>query len=144
MHTLHQLLLADRRGPAGGATREARVEHINLTVSDPERTSAMLQAVFGWRERWRGLEPDGRTGLHVGGAGSYVALYPPRPPAKAEQWPRSRPFNHLGVEVPDLAAAEDRVKAQGLTPYAHAGYEPGERFYFEDWDGIEYEVVSYG
>lgn len=143
MSTLHQLLLADRRIAAEAATREARVEHINLTVSDPERTSVMLQAIFGWRERWRGLEPDGRLGLHVGGAGSYVALYPPRPPAKAETWPKSRPFNHLGVEVRDLSATEDRVKAQGLRPYAHASYDPGQRFYFEDWDGIEYEVVSY-
>jgi len=143
MSPLHQLLLADRRLPPAARSSEARVEHINLTVSDPERTSAMLQAVFGWRERWRGLEPDGRIGLHVGGEHSYVALYPPRPPAKAEVWAKSRPLNHLGVEVRDLAAAENRVKAQGLKPYAHADYEPGPRFYFEDWDGIEYEVVSY-
>ncbi|WP_429911538.1 VOC family protein [Glycocaulis sp.] len=143
MSPLHQLLLADRRATIDASADTARVEHINLTVSDPERTSAMMQAVFGWHERWRGLEPDGRIGLHVGSEHSYVALYPPRPPAKAQVWPKSRPLNHLGVEVRDLAAAEDRVKAYGLKPYAHADYEPGKRFYFEDWDGIEYEMVSY-
>lgn len=143
MSPLHQLLLADRRANREASADTARVEHVNLTVSDPERTSAMMQAVFGWHERWRGLEPDGRTGLHVGSAGCYVALYPPRPPARVGRWARSRPFNHLGVEVRDLAAAEERVKAAGLKPYAHADYEPGRRFYFEDWDGIEYEVVSY-
>lgn len=140
MNRLYNLLLTDQRQLAAN---EAVIEHINITVADPERTSAMMQAVFGWHERWRGIEPDGRIGIHVGGAGSYVSLYPPRPPAKAEAWPRSRPFNHLGVVVRDLAAAEARVKAAGLTPYAHASYEPGKRFYFEDWDAIEYEVVSY-
>ncbi len=141
MNRLYNLLLTDQRHPA--TIGEAVIEHINLTVADPERTSAMLQSVFGWHERWRGLEPDGRIGLHVGGAGSYVALYPPRPPAKAETWPKSRPFNHVGVVVGDLAAAEARVKAQGFEPYAHGDYEPGRRFYFQDENGIEYEVVSY-
>ncbi|MFN3834325.1 MAG: VOC family protein [Glycocaulis sp.] len=141
MDRLHNLLLTDQRPQA--APGEAVIEHVNFTVADPERTSAMMQAVFGWQERWRGAEPDGRIGLHVGGAGSYVSLYPPVPPARAGAWPISRPFNHLGVVVSDIAAAEERVKALGLTPYAHASYEPGRRFYFRDENGIEYEVVSY-
>lgn len=52
-------------------------------------------------------------------------------------------LNHIGVAVDDLDAAEERVKAAGLTPTSHADYEPGRRFYFRDEDGIEYEVVSY-
>ena len=31
----------------------------------------------------------------------------------------------------------------GLKPFNHADYEPGRRFYFFDWDHIEWEVVSY-
>ena len=31
----------------------------------------------------------------------------------------------------------------GLEPFGHDNYDPGERFYFFDWDGIEFEVVSY-
>ncbi|MCC5994901.1 MAG: VOC family protein [Oceanicaulis sp.] len=122
---------------------EPVIEHVNLTVADPEHTSGMLQAVFGWRERWRGRESDGRIGIHVGGADSYVSLYPPRPPAKAHLWPKSRPFNHLGVEVADLEACEVRVRQLGLRPYGHGDYAPGRRFYFMDEDGVEYEVVSY-
>ena len=30
-----------------------------------------------------------------------------------------------------------------LEPFNHDDYEPGRRFYFFDWDGIEFEVVSY-
>lgn len=141
MNQLYNLLLTDQRHrPAAG---EALIEHVNLTVSDPERTSAMLQSVFGWHERWRGLELDGRIGIHVGGAGSYVALYPPRAPIGEDIALKSRPFNHVGVVVRDLAAAEIRVQAQGFTPWGHGDYEPGNRFYFNDWDGVEYEVVSY-
>lgn len=52
-------------------------------------------------------------------------------------------MNHLGVVVDNLGAAEEVVLAAGLEPFNHADYEPGRRFYFFDWDGIEFEVVSY-
>ena len=52
------------------------------------------------------------------------------------------PLNHVGLVVDDLAAAE--AVAAGLVPFNHADYEPGRRFYFFDWDGIEFEVASYG
>ena len=52
-------------------------------------------------------------------------------------------LNHLGVEVDDLDSVEARVAAEGMTPFNHADYAPGRRFYFFDPDGIEYEVVSY-
>jgi len=47
------------------------------------------------------------------------------------------------VEVEDIGAVEAKVIAAGLTPYSHDDYAPGRRFYFNDPDGIEYEVVSY-
>ena len=31
-----------------------RLEHANITVSDPEKTAAWMQTVFGWRIRWQG------------------------------------------------------------------------------------------
>ena len=52
-------------------------------------------------------------------------------------------LNHIGVVVDDLGAVEARVKAAGLVPHSHADYEPGRRFYFDDHDGTEWEVVSY-
>ena len=53
------------------------------------------------------------------------------------------PLNHVGLVVDDLDAAEAVVIAAGLEPFSHADYEPGRRFYFFDWDGIEFELVSY-
>ena len=46
--------------------------------------------------------------------------------------------------VDDLAGAEAVVLAAGLEPFNHMDYEPGHRFYFFDWDGIEFELVNYG
>ena len=52
-------------------------------------------------------------------------------------------LNPCAVVVDDIEAMEARVRAAGFTPGSHADYEPGRRFYFDDHDGIEYEVVSY-
>lgn len=118
-----------------------RIEHVNLTVTDPDRTAFLLEALFGWQERWRGPSQMGGWTIHVGSETDYVALYTHDGEQGAH--PKGRPFNHLGVAVDDLDQVEARVIAAGLTPFNHADYEPGRRFYFFDPDGIEYEVVSY-
>lgn len=123
----------------------AGIEHVNLTVSDNERSAALLAALFGWQERWRGLASDGGKTIHLGTATAYIALYTPPPESnRATRFAKGMPMNHVGVVVDDLAATETRVIAAGLTPFAHGDYAPGRRFYFLDFDGIEFEVVSYG
>jgi catechol 2,3-dioxygenase-like lactoylglutathione lyase family enzyme len=121
-----------------------RIEHVNVTVSDPERAASLMHALFGWRERWRGPARDGGRTIHMGSEDSYVALYTGAGVAYGpDTFAKGRPLNHIGVEVDDLDATEARVVAAGLTPFNHGDYEPGRRFYFFDPDGIEYEVVSY-
>ena len=122
----------------------AHIEHVNLTVSDIERTAQMLMSIFGWRIRWRGLAADGGSTIHVGADRDYLAVYMEPGGASAPKGhAKGRPLNHVGVEVDDLEATEDRVKRLGLKPFGHGDYEPGRRFYFFDHDGIEYEVVAY-
>jgi predicted enzyme related to lactoylglutathione lyase len=123
---------------------KARIEHVNITVSDIDRAAATLMELFDWRIRWRGLAASGGSTIHVGTDDAYVAVYmdaggPAAPKAHA----KGRPLNHIGVEVDDLDATERRVKALGLEPFGHGDYEPGRRFYFFDTDGVEFEVVSY-
>jgi catechol 2,3-dioxygenase-like lactoylglutathione lyase family enzyme len=121
-----------------------RIEHVNVTVTDPERTSALMQTLFDWHIRWRGPAQNGGYTIHVGTNEHYLALYAKANPAHTtEVFPKGKPLNHIGVEVDDLDATEVRVVAAGLKPFSHADYEPGRRFYFLDLDGIEYEVVSY-
>ncbi len=127
----------------------AQLEHVNVTVSDPKRTAQMLIDLFGWTVRWEGsaMAGAGYT-VHVGSDASYVALYsgsePDQTVPKQDASYQTRGgLNHIGVVVDDLDAVEDRVKAMGLIPKSHADYEPGRRFYFDDPDGVEIEVISY-
>lgn len=120
------------------------IEHVNVTVRDPAATAEMLDAVFGWEERWRGPARDGGWTIHIGTPECYLAVYTgPDGQHRDAHFPKGAPLNHLGVEVEDLDATERRVIAQGMVPFNHGDYHPGRRFYFFDTDGIEYEVVSY-
>jgi catechol 2,3-dioxygenase-like lactoylglutathione lyase family enzyme len=126
-----------------------RIEHVNITVTDPERTARLLAGLFDWHVRWRGPARDGGTNIHIGSDSQYISLYGARPGAAppgagpTHPFAKGKPLNHIGVEVADLAAAEALVLAAGLQPFGHDSYEPGRRFYFFDQDGIEYELVSY-
>jgi catechol 2,3-dioxygenase-like lactoylglutathione lyase family enzyme len=117
------------------------IEHANLTVSDIERSSTLFQKLLGWRERWRGEGRNGGETIHVGDARTYLALCTDQQP-KAH-FPNGEPLNHVGLVVDNLEAAERVVLDAGLETFNHADYDPGRRFYFFDWDGIEFEVVSY-
>jgi len=121
-----------------------RIEHVNVTVSDPERAARLMESLFGWHVRWQGAARDGGRTIHVGSDAYDIALYTGRGVSYgADDFAKGRPLNHIGVEVDDLANVEAKVVAAGLRPFGHDDYDPGHRFYFLDPDGIEYEVVSY-
>lgn len=121
-----------------------RIEHVNITVTDPERTSELMETLFGWHVRWSGQAKNGGYSIHVGSKDHYVALYSAGHAAgTGASFAKGKPLNHIGVEVDDLDATEARVIAAGLKPFSHDDYEPGRRFYFFDPDGIEFEVISY-
>ncbi len=123
----------------------AILEHANITVTDPKATAAWMAEVFGWHIRWSGASIYNGFSLHVGGADSYLALYKPQttPRDPGNSYTTRGGLNHLAVVVADIKATEAAVLAAGFTPTSHADYEPGQRFYFNDSDGIEYEVVQY-
>lgn len=118
-----------------------RIEHVNITVSDIERSSALLQKLCGWHERWRGPSQMGGETIHVGTEEEYLAVYTHH--RAIDRFAKGVPLNHVGLQVDDLDAAEAVVIEAGLEPFNHMDYEPGRRFYFFDWDGIEFEVVNY-
>ena len=117
------------------------LEHANITVSDPDRSSALLQKLCGWHERWRGPSQLGGWTIHVGNDRDYLAVYTNE--GRGGPYAKGAPLNHVGLVVDDLDAAERIVIEAGLEPMNHSDYEPGRRFYFFDWDGIEFEMVSY-
>lgn len=123
---------------------QVRIEHVNITVSDPEASAAAIARIFGWQERWRGPAMGGGFTIHVGNGDAYLALYTgPKGHHSDTPYAKGEPLNHVGIEVSDLDAIEAKVVAEGYEPFSHGDYEPGRRFYFFDRDGIEFEVVSY-
>lgn len=123
----------------------AKLEHVNVTVSDPKSTADLLCRLFDWRIRWEGAALAGGYAVHVGGDDGYLAIYTPKEATQSggDSYHQLGGLNHIGVVVDDLTAAEARVKAEGFHTHNHADYEPGQRFYFDGPDGVEYEVVSY-
>lgn len=123
----------------------AQLEHANITVSDPKATAAWLCDVFGWTIRWQG--PGMQTGytVHVGTDDRYVALFSfgDAKPRREESYRTVGGLNHIAIFTDDIDGVEARVKAAGFTPGSHADYAPGRRFYFDDSDGIEWEVASH-
>ncbi len=123
----------------------ARLEHVNITVSDPQRSAALMDTLFGWKIRWEGAAINGGYTVHVGDDDDYLAFY--TPPKTTETNTVSYDIlgglNHVALVVDDLDATEARVLNAGLKTINHADYEPGRRFYFHDHDNVEYEIVSY-
>lgn len=122
-----------------------RLEHVNVTVADPDALAETLCTLFDWKVRWSGAAMGNERSVHVGDGSSYVALYTPgkTEPFSQDSYGRHGGLNHIGVVVDDLDATEERVRRAGFIPTSHADYEPGRRFYFHETNGIEIEVVSY-
>ena len=123
----------------------AFIEHVNITVRDPERSAKLMHDLFGWNIRWQGPSLNGGRTIHVGDDQFYLALYTSQGTETPDDaFRKGRPLNHVGIVVDDLDDAERRVVAAGLEPFNHGDYDPGRRFYFFDFDGTEFELVSYG
>ena len=120
----------------------AKLEHVNISVTDGERTAALLGKLTGWHRRWEGPSLDNGRSIHLGDETAYVAIH--TSPRIRGGFAKSVPLNHIGIAVDDLVVAERTVADAGLEPFNRGTYDPGpSSFYFFDWDGIEWEVVSY-
>ena len=122
--------------------RTARLEHVNISVTDPERTATLLERLTGWHRRWEGPAMNGGRTIHLGDDNAYLAIH--SSPLVRRDFSKGVPMNHIGIAVEDIDAAEAVIIAEGLKSFSHSLYDPGPRsFYFLDHDGIEFEVVSY-
>jgi len=124
---------------------EPFLEHVNVTVSNPERTANFLCEIFDWKIRWHGNAIDNGITYHVGTDKHYIALYTHNTSLKPDRisYATVTGLNHIGIVVDNLEKAETKILAKGYKTFSHADYEPGRRFYFRDDDDIEFEIISY-
>ena len=119
------------------------LEHVNLTVTDLDRSIAFYCDLLDLHVRWKGDLEDGRLGAHVGDDRNYLALFEATNDGAAP-YDYSRPgINHFGWVVEDLDEARRRIDELGATIHLDADYEPGRRVYTFDPDGHEIELVEY-
>ena len=52
-----------------------KLEHVNMTVRDLDRSVDFYCSLLGGRIRWRGQNSVGRAAVHVGTESSYLALF---------------------------------------------------------------------
>ncbi len=121
---------------------KGRLEHVNISVTDAERTAGLFERLCGWRRRWEGPSMGNGHTIHLGDEHAYVSIY--TNDSVNGGFSKGAPMNHIGLAVDDLETARGIVTEAGLEPFSEGKYEPGPRtFYFFDWDGIEWEIVSY-
>ena len=119
------------------------IEHVNLTVSDLDRSIAFYSDLLDLHVRWKGPIDGDRLGAHVGDDRFYLALFQATTDGAVEHDYLKPGINHFGFVVDDLDAARRRVEALGATVHLEADYDPGRRIYFLDPDGHEVELVAY-
>lgn len=120
-----------------------RLEHVNLTVSDLDRSVAFYSDLLDLTVRWQGAFENGRRAAHVGDDGAYLALFETIDQGAVRENYTTPGYNHMGFVVDDLDDAAERLKKLGADFGEIQDYEPGRRLYCYDPAGHEVELVEY-
>ncbi len=120
-----------------------RLEHVNLTVSDLDRSIAFYSDLLDFSVRWKGDLGPGRPAAHVGDDRCYLALFQATAEGEVPYDYAAPGYNHMGFVVDDLEDAEKRLERLGAEHGPISDYEPGRRLYCFDPDGHEVELVQY-
>ena len=123
-----------------------RMEHANIHVRNIDDSARFLKAAFPEFEIRREGANEGRRWMHIGTEDTYIALNESTD-EPAEAWvPYSgKPgVNHLGYEVDDVDALQQRLTAAGYKDSTYPNNHPHrKRVYFYDADGNDWEFVQY-
>lgn len=120
-----------------------RLEHVNLTVKNVDRSAAFYSDLLDFHVRWKGDLPSGAPAAHVGNDDTYLALFEARAEGESPGSYDIPGYNHMGFVVEDLDDAAGRLTKLGTE--FRGIYEESDRrsLYFNDPDGHEVELVQY-
>ena len=123
-----------------------RLDHATLTVSNLDKSFDFYHRVLDFEKRWEGTAM-GASGpvraIHIGTQDTYLSLFETDKSDRAPANYGDPGLNHLGFQVKDLQSFRDKLAEVGVKLHLEADYEPGERIYFFDPDGVEIELVEY-
>ena len=123
-----------------------RMEHANLHVRHFDDAVRFLKTAFpDFHVRSESVR-DGLRWMHIGTDDTYVALNETSK-ERDENWApyNGKPgVNHLGYEVDDVDALQQRLAAAGFKDSTYPNKHPHrKRVYFHDADGNDWEFVQY-
>ena len=126
----------------------ARIEHLNLVVTDIDPTLTFLRAAFPhWRVRGEGRDEwhgHPRRWLHLGDDDNYVTLNDFGRGSQRDLKSAAPGLAHIGVEVSSVDAVIARLEAAGYEITNPGVKHPHRRnVYFIDGEGLEFEFVEY-
>jgi catechol 2,3-dioxygenase-like lactoylglutathione lyase family enzyme len=123
----------------------ARIKHIAIRTSDPEKTAAFYKDVFGLQEV--GLA---RAGVYLSDGYINLAILKCSDDSKGES-PRDMPgyagIDHLGFQVDDLDVTRQKLdhagaKAMEGVNLGHAGGAAGQSYYEHKYRGPDDQVID--
>jgi len=123
-----------------------RLEHANLHVRHFDDAVRFLKTAFpDFYVRSESVR-DGLRWMHIGTDETYIALNETTVDqnAGAEPYDGHPGVNHLGYEVDDVDALQNRMAAAGFRDSTFPNNHPHrKRVYFYDSDGNDWEFVQY-
>ena len=120
-----------------------RLEHVNLTVSDVDRSVAFYSDLLDFHVRWKGELSSGAPAAHVGNDDTYLALFESREEGAFRDLYATPGYNHMGFVVDDIDERVERLTKLGAK-FSEVYEDEGRRsVYLYDPDGHEVELVQY-
>ena len=106
-----------------------KLEHANISATDVEAmTRFITTAIPSFGIRHEGFDHRGRPWRHVGNDDFYIAVSTVSEPGNRKPYSNVSGFNHLGWEVDDVEALEQRMIAAGYSANMKAHDHPAMRF----------------
>ena len=123
-----------------------RLEHANLHVRHFDDAVRFLKTAFPEFRVRRESVTDGLRWMHIGTDDTYIALNETQDERDANWEPyNGQPgVNHLGYEVDDVDALQERLATAGFKDSTYPNNHPHrKRVYYYDADGNDWEFVQY-